>query len=153
MIISLHNQFNLIFHSILAGIITGILFDLYRIIRGFENPSRIITFIEDILFWIFTGLLVFIFLVYSSYVHVGLYLYLYIALGLYIYLKVLSKYLLRLEYNAIKVCSLFIRVIINMLCYPLNLVFYKIINKNKWKTSWIKLKTKLKYKYEPKIKF
>jgi spore cortex biosynthesis protein YabQ len=131
MIISLHNQFNLVFHSILAGIITGILFDLYRVIRGFENPSRIITFIEDILFWIFAGLLVFIFLVYSSYVHVGLYLYLYIALGLYIYLRLLSKYLLKMEYNVIRTCGLFLRLTRNILIYPFYLLFYRIINKNK----------------------
>jgi len=131
MIISLHNQFNLVCHSILAGVITGILFDLYRVIRGFENPSRVITFIEDILFWVFAGLLVFIFLVYSSYVHVGLYLYLYIALGLYLYLKLLSKYLLRIQYNAIKSVGLLLRLTRNVLIYPFYLLFYRIINKNK----------------------
>ena len=131
MIISLHNQFNLIIHSILAGVITGILFDLYRIIRGFENPNRIITLIEYILFWVFAGLLVFIFLVYSTYVHVGVYLYLYIALGLYAYLRLLSKYLLKMEYTIIKTCGFVLRVTRNMVFYPFNLVFYKIINKNK----------------------
>lgn len=131
MIISLQNQFNLIFHSILAGMLTGLLFDIYRIIRGFENPNRIITFIEDILFWIFTGLLIFIFLVYSTYVYVGVYLYLYMALGLYIYLKFFSRYFLKVQREVLKVLFSFLRITKNIVFYPIELIFYKIINKNK----------------------
>ncbi|KOA18772.1 spore cortex protein YabQ [Clostridium homopropionicum DSM 5847] len=131
MIISLQNQFNLIIHSILAGIITGVLFDIYRIIRGFENPNRIITFIEDILFWFFAGILVFIFLVYTTYVYVGVYLYLYIALGLYIYLKVFSRYFIRIQHNVFKVSFSLVRITINILLYPIELIFYRIIDKNK----------------------
>lgn len=131
MIISLQNQFNLIIHSILAGIITGVLFDTYRIIRGFENPNRIITFIEDILFWLFSGLLVFIFLVYTTYVYVGVYLYLYIALGLYIYLKFFSKYFIKIQHSVFKLIYSVVRITINMLLYPIELIFYRIIDKNK----------------------
>ncbi|MGY0373612.1 spore cortex biosynthesis protein YabQ [Clostridium sp. JNZ J1-5] len=131
MIISLENQFNLILHSILAGIITGILFDIYRLIRGFENPDRVLTFIEDILFWIFAGLSVFIFLIYSTYVYVGVYLYLYIALGLYIYLKLLSKHFLKAQYRSIKFITSFLRVTRNIFLYPFQLILYKIIDKNK----------------------
>lgn len=131
MIISLENQFNLILHSILAGVITGILFDIYRLIRGFENPNRVLTFIEDILFWIFAGLSVFIFLIYSSYVYVGVYLYLYIALGLYIYLKLLSKHFLKVQYRSIKFIISLLRITRNIVLYPFQLILYKIIDKNK----------------------
>lgn len=131
MIISLQNQFNLIIHSILAGMITGVLFDIYRIIRGFENPNRIITFIEDILFWFFAGILVFIFLVYTTYVYVGVYLYLYIASGLYIYLKLFSKYFIRIQHSVFKTIFSLVRITINILLYPIELIFYRIIDKNK----------------------
>ena len=54
-------QFNIVFFSILAGIITGILFDMYRIIRDL-NSKRIIAMIEDILFWVLAGMIIFTFL-------------------------------------------------------------------------------------------
>ncbi|MCY6356595.1 spore cortex biosynthesis protein YabQ [Clostridium sp. ZS2-4] len=131
MIIPINAQVNLIIYSILAGILTGLLFDIYRLIRGFENPNVIITFIEDILFWFFTGILVFVFLLYNSYLYMGGYLYIYIAMGLYIYLKFASKYFLKIQYKLIKMLSKAFRIIKNLIIYPFELVIYKIINKNK----------------------
>ena len=89
MLIPIRSQFNLIAYSVLAGVLTGVLFDIYRIIRGMENPNKLLTFIEDILFWIFAAISVFAFLLYTGHVYVGIYLYLYIAFGLYIYIRLI----------------------------------------------------------------
>ncbi|MCY6371965.1 spore cortex biosynthesis protein YabQ [Clostridium ganghwense] len=131
MIIPINAQVNLIIYSILAGVLTGILFDIYRLIRGFENPDVIITLVEDVLFWVFAGILVFIFLLCYSYVYMGTYLYLYIALGLYIYIKFISKYFLRIQFRLMKMLSKIFRIIKNLIIYPIDLLIYKIINKNK----------------------
>ncbi|MCY6485715.1 spore cortex biosynthesis protein YabQ [Clostridium aestuarii] len=131
MIIPINTQINLIFYSIVAGILTGILFDIYRIIRGFENPDVIITFIEDILFWIFSGILVFIFLLYNGYAYIGFYLYLYITIGLYSYFRLLSKQFLKFQFKVIKIISKFFRIVKNLLVYPIQLMIYNIFNKNK----------------------
>lgn len=42
---------------ILNGIIIGILFDCFRILRKSFKTSDIITYIEDILFWIIAGII------------------------------------------------------------------------------------------------
>ena len=42
-------QFSIILYALLAGILTGLMFDLYRIIRGSKVPKVIIV-VEDILF-------------------------------------------------------------------------------------------------------
>ncbi len=47
--LTLTMQFNLLMYSVIAGIITGFLFDIYRGIRGL-NSIKIITVIEDIPF-------------------------------------------------------------------------------------------------------
>lgn len=77
MLIPIQTQINMILYSILAGILTGLLFDIYRIIRGFENPNKVLTFIEDILFWIFAALLVFIFALHWIYVCWNTFIYIY----------------------------------------------------------------------------
>ena len=46
---------------ILNGFLIGILFDIFRILRKSFKTKDIVTYIEDILFWIITG----IFLLYS----------------------------------------------------------------------------------------
>ena len=54
-------QFSIIMYAILAGILTGAMFDLYRIIRGSKVPKPILV-IEDILFSILAAMIVFTFL-------------------------------------------------------------------------------------------
>lgn len=131
MLVPIQTQFYLILHSMLAGMITGIVFDIYRLIRGFENPDRVLTFIEDILFWIFAGILVFIFLIYTGYAYVGIHLYIYIALGLYIYLKLMSTPSLKVQHKTIEILAKFLRVTMDFLIYPLQLIIYRFIRKNK----------------------
>ncbi|WP_415578649.1 spore cortex biosynthesis protein YabQ [Hathewaya histolytica] len=68
-------QLRLFIFSILAGFLTGTLFDIYRLIRGVSHPGNIVTIIQDTLFWIFTSILVFIFLLYTNYAYVSIYIY------------------------------------------------------------------------------
>ena len=50
-----HQLFNLLVF-VLTGILIGILFDIFRIMRrSFKTPD-FVTYIEDIIFWILTGI-------------------------------------------------------------------------------------------------
>lgn len=133
MLFSVSSQFNLLIFSLLAGVITGVLFDLYRVIRGFEDPNRIITFFEDTLFWILTSIIIFIFLLKTNYAYMRGYVYGSIALGIIIYMGFISKYFIKLLYEFIKNFSKAIRISFNLLFYPIKLLFYKLKRKNKQK--------------------
>lgn len=131
MILSLTMQVKLVVFSILAGALTGILFDFYRTFRGFENIPKIFIILEDILFWIFASILVFIFLLYTNYAVMGVYVYLYMAFGIYIYMKLISNFFTKIQYKLIKVSSKVIRIIMNFTFYPLKLLLYSLNSKNK----------------------
>lgn len=126
MLISLTHQFGLVIFNILAGIITGVLFDIYRVIRGFDYKNKIMTFIQDILFWIFTAIVVFIFLLLNNYAYIGIYVYFWIAVGLLIYLKLLSKRFLSLELKTIYFIGKVFRICKNFIVYPFELLVYNI---------------------------
>lgn len=49
--------------SILIGAFIGVLFDLYRTFRYFTKPSKLMSYIEDLLFWIIIVIIFFIMLV------------------------------------------------------------------------------------------
>ena len=66
-------QFSIILYALLAGILTGLMFDLYRIIRGSKVPKVIIV-VEDILFWGLAAMVVFAFLLYTNYAFLCWYL-------------------------------------------------------------------------------
>ena len=52
------NQAYLFCIFIINGIIIGILFDFFRILRKTFKTSDLITYIEDSLFWILTGIII-----------------------------------------------------------------------------------------------
>ena len=86
------NQFYTFFIFILVGMIIGITYDLFRIWRKSFKTIDIITYIQDFLFWIFTGAI----LLYSifnfnngelrSYIFIGIFL------GVILYMLSISKF-------------------------------------------------------------
>lgn len=57
----INNQAQLFLIFTINGIIIGLLFDFFRILRKSFNTVDIVTYIEDILFWILTRFYIFIF--------------------------------------------------------------------------------------------
>ncbi|MGV8983883.1 spore cortex biosynthesis protein YabQ [Clostridium sp.] len=131
MIISLINQVKLIIFSLLAGMITGVFFDIYRLIRGYENPNKFLTIIQDLLFWTLTSIVVFIFLMYTNEGYINFYVYVCLIIGAYLYLKLLSGVFIKLQYKALKLNGKIFRIVWNLILYPINLLFYRLgIKKN-----------------------
>ena len=131
MIISLIDQVKLIIFSLLSGIITGVFFDIYRLIRGFKNPNKILTIIQDLLFWTLNSIVVFIFLMYTNEGYINFYVYVCLIIGVYLYMKFLSKVFIKLQYRSLKVNGKLFRVVWNVILYPVNLLFYKLKIKKK----------------------
>ncbi|WP_443663275.1 spore cortex biosynthesis protein YabQ [Clostridium sp.] len=131
MIISIVDQVKLIIFSLLAGIITGVFFDIYRLIRGFKNPNKILTIIQDLLFWTLTSIVVFIFLMYTNEGYINFYVYVGLIIGVYLYLKLISNMFIKLQYRLLKFNGKLFRVTRNIVLYPVNLLFYKLKIKKK----------------------
>lgn len=131
MILSITQQVRCITFSIMAGIITGVLFDLYRLIRGFNNVNEILTFVEDILFWIFSAIIVFVFLLIMDNVYMGIYVYMCMTIGIYLYIKLWSALFLNLHYKLIKYVMKIFRILRNIVVYPFMIIIYSIKRKNK----------------------
>jgi spore cortex biosynthesis protein YabQ len=131
MIISLMSQVKLLIFSLLAGMLTGIFFDVYRLIRGFENPNKILTIIQDLLFWTLTSIVVFIFLMYTNEGYINFYVYVCLIIGVYLYIKLLSRVFIKVQYKLLKFNGKVFRVVRNIILYPADLLFYKLrIKKN-----------------------
>ena len=128
--LSLDVQIDMLVYSILSGILAGILFDLYNIIRGFRIP-KIIVIIEDILFWILTAVIVFTFLLYTNYAFLGPYVYIFMILTLIFYLKFISPIVFKIEKYIISKIAKIIRIIFKNAVYPIKIIYYSISGK-KW---------------------
>lgn len=123
-------QFDIIIYGMLAGVLIGILFDIYRVIRGADVPV-LVKIIEDILFSILTAIVVFIFLLYNNYAFLGVYVYLFIGVALVIYFKIISKYFVNIENKIGKKTISIVRRTSKIVIYPFKLLLSKMGMKNK----------------------
>ena len=129
MLLNTEIQFSIIMYAILAGILTGAMFDLYRIIRG-SNVNKVIIAIEDILFWILAAMIVFAFLLYTNYAFLGAYVYIFMLISLGLYMKFISNRCIRFELEVVNILSKVFRIIFKNIIYPFKIIFYNITGKN-----------------------
>lgn len=119
------NQLFCLLIFILTGLVIGILFDIFRILRKSFKTTDFITYLEDIIFWILTGcIMLFSIFIFNngeirSYVFIG------IAIGIISYMLIISRFFVKISVSIIK----FIKKILS---YPIKLIkniFSKIILK------------------------
>lgn len=90
------NQAYLFLVFSLTGVIIGLLFDLFRVLRKSLKTADIITYLEDILFWIFSGILILYNIWYFNDGEIRLFMFLGIIMGIMIYMLTLSNLFIKI---------------------------------------------------------
>lgn len=123
------NQAYLFMVFSIVGVIIGLLFDIFRIIRKTIKTNDIITDLEDIMFWILTGIII----IYAMYKfcdgELRFFMIMGIILGTCLYIVTISQYVIK-----ISVCI--INIIKKVLIYPI-ISIYKLIKKIFFKPMFI----------------
>lgn len=112
---------------ILNGVIIGILFDVFRILRKSFKTSNLITYIQDILFWILCGLI----LLYSIFKFnngiLRLFIFLGISVGIILYMLIFSKIFINFSVSSIKILKKILKILIIIPIKEIIKIFYKTI--------------------------
>ena len=132
------NQAYLFLIFILNGILIGLLFDFFRILRKSFKTKDIITYIQDIIFWILTGFII----LYSTFTfnngEIRIFMFIAILLGIIFYMTLISSYVIKINAAIINFIKNMIAKIINIILMPF-----------KWIYSFLQIKLKNnKEKYE-----
>jgi spore cortex biosynthesis protein YabQ len=80
--------------TLAAGMILGILYDIYRVLRQKFRPQRIMTGLSDLLYWLSATLVVFLALVASNWGELRFYVYLGLVGGVGVYYRFCSRFVL-----------------------------------------------------------
>ena len=115
------NQAYLFLIFTINGIIIGLLFDIFRILRRSFKTSDIITYMQDVLFWILTGFI----LLYSIFIfsngEIRFYMFLAVFLGSLIYMLIFSKYFIEINVKIILIFKNVIGKILAIIIFPIKI--------------------------------
>lgn len=131
----IYTQLYLFLIFIINGIIIGLLFDSFRILRKAIKTSDFITYIEDALFWILTGLII----LYSIFVYnngeIRLFMFVAILIGLLLYILFVSKFILKISLSIINIIKKIFITIFHIVEIPfkalgkfIKMIFFKPIS-------------------------
>lgn len=112
----------------LNGVFIGLLFDFFRILRKGFKTSNILTYFEDILFWIFTGLSVIYSMIKFSNGNLRFFMVIGIIIGIIVYMLTLSRWIIKISVSIINAVKTAVKFAFNILIYPFKII-HKIIRK------------------------
>lgn len=122
------NQTNLFLIFTINGIIIGLLFDFFRILRKSFKTKDFVTYIEDILFWILTGFTILYSIFTFNNGEIRLFLFLGIILGIILYMLFLSNYVIKINVSIINCIKNIVIKIFRIIIKPFEYI-YKLIRK------------------------
>lgn len=145
-----YSQGYIFFITFLGGILIGIIWDIYRILRHFTKLGKKGIVIGDILFWVLSAIIGFRIILYISWGNLRGFIFLGFFLGGAFYFYAFSRYVLKILIFIIKQMVLTIVFIWFLITYPLMLLKYKIyqiMKPYKNKVEFNIALTKRKYKF------
>ena len=123
----MENTFTMQLYSMLvfliSGIIIGVFFDFFRILRKSFKTSDIITYIEDIIFWILTGLFLIFVLFQINNGEIRLYNIIGLFIGIILYMIFVSKIFININVKIINFLKKIFIKLFKILLYPIKLLF------------------------------
>ncbi len=157
-----YSQEYMLIVSIMGGMLLGLIWDIYRLIRHYFNFKSIGTFIGDIAYWVVSVYFSIQLINDISYGNLRFFLLIGFLSGALLYFITISNYILKAFIFVIDTILKVIKKIINLLVFPFNFVKHKIkafthpikikieIRKNKAKRQWKFYRYKLKRVFKNK---
>lgn len=127
MITSLYDQIKILIIFAITGIIIGLLFDFFRIQRKVIKTFDFITYLQDALFWILSGIVLIISIMNFTNGEIRSYMILGIIIGVFLYFNTFSKYIMKIS---VGIANFFIKIL-HILISPIKKLSKKL--KKSWK--------------------
>lgn len=121
-------QANLFLIFTTDGILIGLLFDIFRILRKSFKTADIVTYIEDTIFWVLTGTIILYSIFTFNNGEIRLFMFIGILLGISFYLLLFSKYVIKVSVTIINAIKNAVAGIYKVLITPIMFI-YRIIEK------------------------
>lgn len=126
------NQLKILTIFAISGITISILFDIFRIRRKVLKAPNLLTYFEDILFWIISAIILLYTVMKYTTGELRIYMFVGLFIGILIYFKFFSKLIVKFFSSIIKFIIAIIVKIFKIILYPSKKTW------NLFKKSWKK---------------
>lgn len=134
----IYTEFNIFLAFILIGLIIGFLFDFFRILRRTYKTPDFITIIEDIVFWLVSGIILLLGIFILNEGKIRAYLFLGLFLGIIVYTMIFSRGVVKIGTKILKIFNRFIAFPIQKMVKYVGKILKKLLH------AFIKRANKLK---------
>lgn len=107
---------------LINGFGIGIIFDIFRILRKSFKTADIVTYIEDIIFWVLSGILTLANIIIFNNGEIRLYMFISIVIGVIAYMLSISRFFIKYSVLIINFIKKVWKVVINTIIYPIRIV-------------------------------
>ena len=136
MILSMSSQAATFFATAAAGVVLGVLYDVFRILRRVLRHKTAATTIEDAIFWIISTLLMFIFLLERNFGDIRGFIFMGLALGAVLYFTMLSRFLTKFAMAVLR----WLRRMLLAIILPIILIFGVVKKRLKSGQRYVKMR-------------
>ncbi|MDR3559994.1 MAG: spore cortex biosynthesis protein YabQ [Negativicutes bacterium] len=105
--------------TIITGMVLGMMFDFYRIMRGVFRPRWLVTSVTDLLYWLLATAVVFVALLLGNWGEIRLYVFFGLFAGILCYFRLLSRSVIRLQIGVIRLAVKTVRTAVSILDHVL----------------------------------
>lgn len=116
------SQVNVFLCTVAGGILIGIIYDFFRVLRKFFRTGSVAAFFEDIIFWIVVSLVLFFTLYISNDGEVRFYIFVGAAIGAALYFLTASPVLVNFMVAAVNFVHSCLKIVFKALFLPLRLI-------------------------------
>lgn len=123
MTISVSTQAFTFLCSVIGGIAIALIYDIFRIKRKVFKTGRLLTYIEDLLFWLLVAVVMFAMVYYSNEGELRSYLFIGAFIGVVFYAMLLSKPIMNSSLFIINILRKVFKITFTIVTYPFMLLF------------------------------
>ncbi|MBQ9658093.1 MAG: spore cortex biosynthesis protein YabQ [Clostridia bacterium] len=117
------SQANLFFIFTIIGVAIAVIFDIFRIMRKSFKTSDIVTYIEDILFWLITGFIILYAIFKFNNGEIRFFMFVGMILGATFYMLLISRYIVKFSVKIILTIKKIVNTILQIIIKPLKFIY------------------------------
>lgn len=122
MTVSVNSQAYIFLCSIIGGVAIALVYDIFRILRKAVKTGVIVTYIEDLLFWILVAVVMFATVYYSNEGELRSYIFLGTFLGVLLYALLFSKAIMNSSLFIVRIAKGIAKFLWTVLSFPFRII-------------------------------